>query len=133
MDPSATVQLPGDLTPMGRRYLSVVPSDFNFDGKMDLLVVSTDGISMNSTLLLYFGGLGAAAQGEGAGNVDKGTTKLSPILSARPLVVGRAIGQVLPMEANGDLRPDLLWRGVVRFRVGADCRRDSGVAKALLD
>ena len=113
VDPSATAQLPDDLTTMSRRYLSVVPSDFNFDGKMDLLVVSTDGISMNSTLLLYFGGLGAAAQGEVAGNMHKETAKLSPILSAHPLVVGRAIGQVLLMEANGDLQPDLFGEALL--------------------
>jgi len=78
-------------------------------GKMDLLVVCTDTESAESDLLLYFGGRGVVLQeggagtgtgvggggGVGGGKEPQLEAALLPILSSRPLVVGRALGQVL--------------------------------------
>ena len=94
--PAASAQVPGSCR------ISVVPSDFNFDGRMDLLVVCTDSTSGESELFLYFGGRGAvngvSKAGEmGASKVETNERKQPttiPILSDRPLVLGRAMGQV---------------------------------------
>jgi hypothetical protein len=86
--PAASVRLPDDLP--SSLQLSVVPSDLNFDGNMDLLVVCADSDSGESELLLYFGGRRAAGQAGGEGS-DQDTLHA---LAARPLIVGRAMGQV---------------------------------------
>ncbi len=85
--PAASVRLPDDLP--SSLQLSVVPSDFNFDGNMDLLVVCADSESGESELLLYFGGRRAAGQAGGDGSEDT-----LHVLAARPMFVGRAMGQV---------------------------------------
>ena len=100
-DPMASAKIPAAIASSAARLtLSVVPSDLNLDGKMDLLVVCTEISSGNSTLLLYFGGRG----GQSANPTEESNELM---LSARPLFVGRAVGQVLLMDANGDRRPDL--------------------------
>ena len=111
--PEARVELPVQVAPSAHGpQLTAVPSDFNFDGRMDLLVVSTDTSTGESDLLLYFGGLGAAPaskDGEPTGQqAGEDSQKASPRLCARPLVVGRARGQVRDfvtacMRAKGGL------------------------------
>lgn len=60
-DPMASAKIPATFASSAARLtLSVVPSDLNLDGKMDLLVVCTEISSGNSTLLLYFGGRGGS-------------------------------------------------------------------------
>ena len=103
--PGAAVRLPAGhqgSSSGNRSQLAAVPSDFNFDGRMDLLLVSTDMDSGESDLLLYFGGYGMAPPFVGSEATTEDSTrregkrgqKASPRLGARPLLVGRAMGQV---------------------------------------
>jgi len=90
----AIVNLPSNVTD---KAINVVPADFNYDGKLDVLVTATDSMSGETTLLLYFGN--------------------NKHFTGKPLRVTSSFGQVLVLEANGDMKPDLFGE---QYHVGGD-------------
>lgn len=100
------------------KVASVVPGDFNYDGKLDLLVLSEaesdDWWSKSAALKMevYLQDPETGKLGQSPSSIHSiDTLILGPLLSAAstPLAVGdSALTQPLVVDATGDLRPDLL-------------------------
>ncbi|EKX52411.1 hypothetical protein GUITHDRAFT_133507 [Guillardia theta CCMP2712] len=90
----AIITLPANVTD---KAINIIPADFNYDGKLDLLVTATDSLSGESILLLYFGN--------------------NRHFTSKPLRLASSFGQTLVLEANGDMKPDLFGE---QYLVGGD-------------
>jgi integrin alpha FG-GAP repeat containing protein 1 len=85
----------------------VVPGDYTWDGKLDLLVMSTPSRSSKTLELMLH--IGSASTGFGASSGPTNSHLINLVAESSPVSIPPStLSQPIPLDFNGDMRIDLL-------------------------